>query len=95
MPENNQAQTPETQEDLNEVLKVRREKLSQLCENGENPFLITKFNRTHQTKEILENFEALEGQTVTVAGRLLSKRGMGKASVFRPLRQGRKNSALC
>jgi len=68
------------QEDLNEILKVRREKLAELIENGKNPYEITKFDRQHSTKQIIDNYNEFEGKIVVVAGRLMSKRGMGKAS---------------
>ncbi len=68
------------QEDLNEILKVRREKLAELIENGKNPYEITKFDRQHSTKQIIDNYDEFEGKNVVVAGRLMSKRGMGKAS---------------
>ena len=71
-------QTPE--QDLNEILKVRREKLKELQENGCDPFQQVKFDRDHMAAQVKENFETLEGQNVSVAGRLMSKRGMGKAS---------------
>ena len=67
-------------QDLNDLLRVRREKLAELQENGRDPFTITKYDQTHHSEEIKENFDALEGQTVSVAGRLMSKRVMGKAS---------------
>ncbi len=66
--------------DLNQLMKIRREKLSKLQEEGKNPFEITKFNTTHNSKQIKENFEELEGKDVTVAGRMMAKRIMGKAS---------------
>ena len=66
--------------DLSEQVLIRREKLAALQAEGKDPFVITKFNVTHHSTEIKESFEALEGQTVTVAGRLMSKRVMGKAS---------------
>ncbi len=71
-------QTPE--QDLNEILKVRREKLKELQESGCDPFQQVKFDRDHMAAKVKENFETLEGQNVSVAGRLMSKRGMGKAS---------------
>ena len=74
----NQNTAPE--QDLNQLLKVRREKLAVLQENGKDPFRITKFDVTHHSAEIKENFEQLEGKQVTVAGRVMSKRVMGKAS---------------
>lgn len=67
-------------EDLNEILKVRRMKLQELQQSGKDPFRIIKYDVTNHAKEILENFENLEGTTVSAAGRLMSKRGMGKAS---------------
>ena len=69
-----------TEEKLNEVLKVRREKLEALVEAGKDPFAITKYDRTHHSSDIKGNFEELEGKEVSVAGRLMSKRIMGKAS---------------
>ena len=67
-------------QDINQLLKVRREKLSALQENGKDPFQITKYNVTHHSQEIKDNFEALKGQQVSIAGRVMSKRIMGKAS---------------
>ena len=67
-------------QDLNQLRKVRREKLADLQANGKDPFQITKFDQTHHSMEIKDNFEAMEGQTVTIAGRMMSKRVMGKAS---------------
>ncbi len=66
--------------DLNEILKVRRLKLQELQQSGKDPFKIVKYDVSHNTKEILDGFEMLEGVQVSVAGRLMSKRGMGKAS---------------
>ena len=71
-------QEPEV--DLNQLLQIRRDKLAKLKEEGKDPFEITKFNRTHTSKQIVENYEELEGKDVTVAGRLMAKRIMGKAS---------------
>lgn len=68
------------EQDINQLLKVRREKLAQLQEDGKNPFEITKFDATHHTQEIKDGFEGLEGKSVTIAGRMMSKRVMGKAS---------------
>lgn len=68
------------QQDTNTLLKVRREKLEALQEEGKNPFVITKYDVTHHSLEIKEQYEALEGQEVTVAGRMMFKRVMGKAS---------------
>ena len=67
-------------QDLNQLLQVRRDKLKELQDAGKDPFVITKFDVSHHSQEIKDNFEALEGQTVTIAGRVMSKRVMGKAS---------------
>ena len=67
-------------EDLNQLLKVRREKLATLQEAGKDPFVITKCDVTHHSLEIKDRFEEMEGKTVTVAGRMMFKRVMGKAS---------------
>ena len=94
----NQNNAPEL--DLNEILKVRREKLSELQQNGMDPFEITKFDRSHTSADIKDNYteeereitkrgsdetekimakiSALNGETVVIAGRIMSKRGMGK-----------------
>lgn len=74
----NQKNTQEP--DLNQLRKVRREKLADLQNNGKDPFVITKYNQTHHSQEIKDNFEELEGKTVSIAGRMMSKRVMGKAS---------------
>ncbi len=68
------------EQDVNQLLKVRREKLAELQQNGKDPFRITKFDVTHHSMDIKENYDALEGQAVTVAGRMMFKRVMGKAS---------------
>lgn len=74
-------QQKKTQEpDLNQLRKVRREKLADLQENGKDPFLITKYEQTHHSQEIKEHYEELEGKRVSIAGRMMSKRIMGKAS---------------
>ena len=79
MAENNK--NTNTQEpDLNKLRKVRREKLADLQEAGKDPFKITKYNQTHHSQEIKDNFDELEGKTVSIAGRIMSKRVMGKAS---------------
>ena len=67
-------------QDLNQLRKVRREKLAALMEAGENPYEIVTYDQTEHTKEIKDNYEAFEGKSVSVAGRLMSKRVMGKAS---------------
>lgn len=68
------------EQDINQLLKVRREKLAELQANGKNPFEIMKYDVTHHSEDIREHFEELEGKTVSVAGRMMSKRVMGKAS---------------
>ncbi len=68
------------QQDINQLLKVRHDKLAQLQQAGKDPFRITKFDVTHHSMDIKENYHALEGQAVTVAGRMMFKRVMGKAS---------------
>jgi lysyl-tRNA synthetase class 2 len=64
---------------LSELLQIRRDKLAELQKQGKDPFQITKYNVTHHSNEVKDRFDELEGQTVSVAGRLMSKRGMGKA----------------
>ncbi len=66
--------------DLNQLRKVRREKLAELQQGGRDPFVITKYDQTHHSQEIKDHYEKLEGQRVSVAGRMMSKRVMGKAS---------------
>ncbi|MCI9177188.1 MAG: lysine--tRNA ligase [Clostridia bacterium] len=78
--EENENKNQEQELDLNQLMKVRREKLSKLQEEGKDPFEITKFNPTHNSKQIKEAFEELEGKDVTIAGRMMAKRIMGKAS---------------
>lgn len=68
------------EQDINALLKVRREKLQTLQENGKNPFEIMKYDVTHHSADVKENFEELEGKNVSIAGRIMSKRVMGKAS---------------
>lgn len=76
-----EAQNTNVQEqDLNQLLQVRREKLANLQNAGKDPFKITKYDVTHHSMEIKENYEELEGKSVRVAGRIMSKRVMGKAS---------------
>lgn len=67
-------------QDVNQLLKIRREKLAELQANGKNPFEQVKYDVTHHSQEIKDNFETLEGSSVSVAGRIMSKRVMGKAS---------------
>ena len=66
--------------DLNEQKRIRREKLNELCAKGRDPYVITKYDRTHHSSDIKSDFESLEGKEVSIAGRLMSKRIMGKAS---------------
>ncbi len=73
---NRQEQT----QDVNELLQIRRNKLKELQEQHKDPFEITKYDQTHHSEDIRRNYEQLEGQTVSVAGRMMSKRVMGKAS---------------
>ena len=66
------------EQDLNHLRKVRREKLAELQANGQNPFEITKYDVTHHSQEVKDNFDELEGKHVVLAGRMMSKRVMGK-----------------
>ena len=68
------------EQDINQLIKVRHEKLQELQENGKDPFRITKFDVSHHSMEIKENYDSLEEQQVTIAGRMMFKRVMGKAS---------------
>ena len=68
------------EQDINQLLKVRREKLATLQEGGKNPYEIMKYDVTHHSKEIIENFEEFDKKNVSIAGRMMSKRVMGKAS---------------
>ena len=79
MAEQNQGQA-QTQEDLNKLLKVRREKLAQLQEAGKDPFQITKYEVTVHSTDVKEDYALWEGKEVSLAGRMMSKRVMGKAS---------------
>ena len=74
------AQQNQNQQDLREILQIRRDKLAALQEAGMNPFEITRYDVTHHAQEVKDQFDQLEGQTVALAGRLMSKRGMGKVS---------------
>ena len=71
------------EKDVSDLLQVRRDKLAALQERGKDPFRITKFDQTHHSSDIRENFDALEGQTVSIAGRMMAKNIMGKASFCR------------
>jgi lysyl-tRNA synthetase, class II len=70
----------QAEQDLNELLKIKRAKLSELKENGKDPFQIMKYNVTHHSADVSADFENLEGKMVSIAGRIMSKRVMGKAS---------------
>ena len=70
----------QAEQDLNELLKVKRAKLAELKENAKDPFQIMKYDVTHHSAEVGADFENLEGKTVSIAGRIMSKRVMGKAS---------------
>lgn len=76
----NDVRNNEQQEDLSELIKVRRDKLRDLQDAGKDPFREVRFEKTAMSKEIVDNFEKYEGKTVSLAGRLVSKRVMGKAS---------------
>ena len=78
--QNNQQKKGGQQQDANQLIQVRYDKLHELQANGKNPFEITKYDVTHHSTDIKDNFESLEGQEVTVAGRMMFKRVMGKAS---------------
>ena len=77
---NTQNQAPVQEQDINQLLKVRREKLAALQEAGKDPFQITKYDVTNHSAELKEEFDAYEGKVVRIAGRMMSKRVMGKAS---------------
>ena len=68
------------EQNLNEILRLRRDKLALLQAAGKDPFVITKYDQTHHSADIKANYDELEGKTVSVAGRMMFKRVMGKAS---------------
>ncbi len=76
----NENNIQEQELDLNQLMIIRREKLDKLRESGNDPYEVTKFDRTHTSKQIIDSYELLEGKEVTVAGRIMAKRIMGKAS---------------
>ena len=78
--QNNQPQSGKQEQDINQLLKVRREKLAALQEAGKDPFQLTKYDVTAHSRDIKENYDQMEGQTVSIAGRIMQKRVMGKAS---------------
>ena len=71
--------------DYSEQEQIRRDKLQALMQSGENPYLITKYDVTHESKAVIDQFDALEGQTVSMAGRMIGRHIMGKASFARIL----------
>ena len=81
MSENN-IQKEKPQQNIGELLKIRRDKLAELQNDGENPFALTSYDQDTHTADIIDNFDNMEGKTVSIAGRLMSKRVMGKASFF-------------
>ena len=84
MAEKNRKDNPQEQEqDLSQILQVRRDKLAALQKEGKDPFQQTKFTVSAHTQQIKDHFDQMEGQAVTVAGRLMSKRGMGKEMCIR------------
>ena len=90
MPEEHNSKQPQQQEgeqSLSELLRIRREKLDELRSQGADPFAVTRYEVTHHSQQIKDEFDTLEGQSLSVAGRLMSKRGMGKA-VFADLQDG-------
>ncbi len=91
---NNSSAKPSEDKELNEVLKIRREKLKNLRDEGMDPYAITKFERDTVTTDITENYSEYEGKVVTLAGRLMSKRVMGKMS-FADLRDRYGKIQLC
>ena len=76
----NQENNNQEQLDENHLISIRKEKLKELQEQGKDPFKITKYDRTHLSKKIKDNYDILEGKDVSVAGRIMAKRIMGKAS---------------
>ncbi len=80
MSENQNVNLEEQELDMNHLIKIRREKLEELREKGKDPFKITKYEKTHTSKEIKDSYESIEGKDVKIAGRIMAKRIMGKAS---------------
>lgn len=80
MQDNNQNNNENQVQDINKLEKAKREKFDEMLKEGKNPFAITKYDQTHHSQEIKDNFDKLENQTVSIAGRLMLKRVMGKAS---------------
>ena len=80
MQEENVNESLQTEEDIDKLVQVRMDKLKELQEKGKNPFEVTKYDRTHTSKDVKENFDELNEKDVVVAGRIMGKRIMGKAS---------------
>lgn len=78
---------PAAEPSLSELLQVRRDKLAELRQQGKDPFTLTKYDVTHHSNEVKDRFNELEGQTVRLAGRLMSKRGMGQGRRLVSLRR--------
>ena len=76
------AEQNNNQQDLNQLLQVRYDKLHELQENGKDPFVITKYDVTSHSTDIIDNFETMEGKQVSIAGRMMFKRVMGKVSRY-------------
>lgn len=89
--------TPEIQQvqDLSEQEQIRRAKLAKYQEDGRDPYTITRFDRTHTSAQILANFDALEGQTVRIAGRMMSRRHHGEGFLRPHAGRRRTDSGLC
>jgi lysyl-tRNA synthetase class 2 len=77
---NDESVSQQTAEELNELLKIKRNKLEELQKAGKDPFIIVKYETTHQSTDIKNNFDVMEGSIVSIAGRMMSRRIMGKAS---------------
>ena len=82
MAENGKNRQETAEQDVNEIVRIRREKLQTLVDEGKDPFKQVKFERTTDSAGILENFDKMEGSIQSIAGRIISKRIMGKASFF-------------
>ena len=78
----NQNSTQSNELSLNEILQIRRDKLSELQASGNNPYAVTKYDFTDYAQNIKDNFESFENKTVKIAGRMMSRRIMGKASFY-------------
>lgn len=86
--------TPNTP-DFSEQEQIRRDKLQTLMDNGQNPYLITKYDVTHESNQILANYETLEGQTVALAGRMIGRHIMGQGVLWPPAGRQGQDSVLC